>query len=265
MSAKFSRPELEALRSKLALAERSFAHGAPAFFLGAEAVDGVVRAGLARGALHEVYPRRVADAPPASAFALALAIKAAGLNGKQKPILWVRQDFIDTEMGALNGAGLMEFGLDPSRLILVRARDVSDVLRAGEDAARCSSLGAVIMEPWGDSKSIDLTATRRLGLAAGDSGVTVMLARPGARPVPSTADTRWSVAGAASQSPGADAPGRPAFNLSLLRHRGGSSERTWTVEWDRDAHAFADAPLSVGLVPPVADRPVAAGQRSRAG
>lgn len=264
-----SRGELDALRSRMALAERQFSHNSPAFFLGG-ATDETLRAGLARGALHEIYPRRAGDAPAASGFALSLAIRAAAAfgrtgKGEDKPILWIRQDFLDGEFGALNGAGLRQFGIDPARLILVRVRDIPGALRAVEEAAHCPSLGAAIIETWGESKALDLTASRRLGLAAGDSGVTLAMVRPGAQPQPSAAATRWSVAAAPSVSPGAGAPGKPSFDLSLLRHRGGASERTWRVEWDRDRHLFADAPLSRSLVPASAGEPLAQGERLRTG
>jgi protein ImuA len=36
----------------------------------------------------------------------------------------------------------------------------------------------------------------------------------------------------------ADAPGKPAFDIELLRRRGGQAGLRWRVEWDRDAYIF---------------------------
>ncbi len=56
------------------------------------------------------------------------------------------------------------------------------ILRAGAEAARCPAVGAVLMEPWGEARPLDLTASRRLTLAADQSGVTVFLLRARPRP-----------------------------------------------------------------------------------
>ena len=66
------------------------------------------------------------------------------------------------------------------------------MLRAGEEAARCPPLGAVIIEPWGAPKALDLVASRRLALAAALSSLGAGAAsaatpaasptQPGARP-----------------------------------------------------------------------------------
>ena len=122
-----------------ALAQASFG----AATIAAADVGGIVRAGL-----HEVYAPETAQIGAATGFVAALALRAAG----ERPILWVRQDFLDTETGALNASGLAGLGIDPARFILVRARDAEGVLRAGEQAARCAALGAVVIQPWGEPK-----------------------------------------------------------------------------------------------------------------
>ena len=67
--------------------------------------------------------------------------------------------------------------------------------------------------------------------------MTLML-RAGASPAPSAAQTRWQVRALPSRALAANAPGRPAFAVTLLRHRGGVVEREWRVEWDRDRKSF---------------------------
>ena len=201
-----------------------------------------------------------------------------------RQILWVRQDVLDAETGRLHPPGLAELGLDPARILLVRARDAQDVLRAGAEAARCSALGAVLIEPWGEPRLFDLTASRRLALAAEASGVTTVLLRASARQDASAARTRWLVRALPSRALEANAPGDPAFSLRLLRDRGGLGEREWRVEWNRDRQSFHEraafqerpafheragsqgraqdaAPLSRPLVPFPADGPAAEGAR----
>ena len=223
------------------------------FAVGAATLDGAFGGGLEQGALHEAFADTVGDLSAASGFAVGLAMRAAG----ERPIVWVRHDYAEVEGGGLYGPGLMEFGLDPGRLILVRAGGPADVLRAGAEAAVCKPVGAVVIEVWGASQALDLTATRRLSLAAAASGVTLLMVRVGAvAPGPSAAITRWSVAAAHSAALEGNAAGGPTFAVTLQRHRGGIPERRWIVEWDRDQGAFKDAAaVSGGVVSAAAGRP----------
>jgi protein ImuA len=239
-------PALSDLRRSLAEAAlRSGPAAAGKVSLGATEIDAALSGGLERAALHEVYAAGTADLAAATGFALGLALRAAqGEAGDDaaRPILWVRQDFVDAETGRLHAPGLNELGLDPGRLLLVRARDALGVLRAGAEGARCPALGAVLIEPWGEPRAFDLTASRRLALAAEGSGVATLLLRVAAAEAPSAARTRWQVVPLASRALEANAPGAPAFGLRLLRHRGGvrgaAAEREWRVEWNRDRCAF---------------------------
>lgn len=208
--------------------------------LGAAEIDATLSGGLERAALHEVYAAGAADLAAATGFALGLALRAAQGEAArgERSILWVRQDFVDAETGRLHAPGLNELGLDPARLLLVRARDAEGVLRAGAEGARCPALGAVLIEPWGEPRAFDLTASRRLALAAEGSGVMALLLRVAAAEAPSAARTRWQVRPLVSRALEANAPGNPAFGLRLLRHRGGVAECEWRVEWNRDRCTF---------------------------
>lgn len=219
---------------------------------------------MARGVLHEVFAPGSADAAAAAGFALGLAMRAA----QGRPILWARQDFLDGEAGWLSGTGLSAFGLDPGALVTVRARDATSVLRALAEGGRCPALGAAIGETWGDPPVIDLTATRRLSLAARGSGVTLILLRLGASPASSAAETRWEARAAPSLPLEANAPGPPAFAATLLRHRAGTPGRTWILEWDRDRRTFREIASQRSLAAAPLPRPVAAlpaGRPDRAG
>ncbi len=224
------------------------------FQLGLPAIDAFLGGGLARGAVHEVYAGRAQDAAAASGFGLGLGIRAAG----GRPLVWSRQDFVDVETGGLYGDGLAAFGLNPERLLVVRARDPTGALRAAAEALRCSAIGTTLVEIWGEPKVLDSKASRRLALAAGASGATLVMIRLGAAPAPSAATSRWSVSTSASTPLEANAPGSPAFDVALLRHRAGFGPRAWRLEWNRERASFEFPPLSRSVVSPPADRPAAA-------
>ncbi|WP_428032643.1 ImuA family protein [Ancylobacter sp.] len=256
--------DVAALRQMLSGLEAERLPGVESSFsLGADGPEaGGVR--LARGALHEVQAAQSADMPAATGFALALALRAlrtAGA-GEGRPLLWVRQDLADAEFGRLDAPGVAQLGLDPVHLLLVRARDGAEVLRAAGDAARCAGLGALLIETWGTPKALDLTTTRRLALRAASSGVTSFLLHAASQPAPTAVATRWRVAPAASAPLAGDAPGAPAFHATLLRHRGGEGcvrpveGGDWKLEWDHEACSFRDlASLPRAVVPVPAGRP----------
>ena len=220
--------------------ERPVVTDSPVTF-GMEAIDGRI-GGLARRALHEVFAGSVEDGSAAAAFALMLALRACPAG---RPVIWVREGRCGRLGGHLHAPGLAELGLDPGDLVLVDAPDVRAVLRAGADIVKCGQVGAVVIEPWGKAPLLDLTASRRLSMAAAVSGVMALALRVDADPMPSAAQTRWRVATAPSSPLAAEAPGHPAFDIALLRHRGGIAGFEARVEWNRDTRSFA--PLSGGL------------------
>ena len=169
-----------------------------------EALEG---SGSRSGALHEV----IADTPgAATGFCLALAARLARAGGA---VLWCEHPALDS--GRLYPPGLLAYGLDPGRLIVVRARKDTDALWAMEEALRCRGLAAVV----GELRTVSLAASRRLQLAAEAGGVTALVLRArDARPAPSAALTRWRVS---------------ATHAELVRCRGQAGQE-WVKEW-RDA------------------------------
>jgi protein ImuA len=167
--------------------------------------------------------------------------------------------------GLLYGPGLAGLGLDPARLVEIVAPDEAGLLRAAGDAVRCPDVMAVLIEPWKAARGFDLTVSRRLAVAAGKSGVTVLMLRAEAAPAPSAAYSRWRVRSLASAALDADAPGHPAVEIELLRHRGGLAGLRACLEWNRDEHVFREAALSgAGLSLP-AGRPAGAGDQDGQG
>ena len=223
---------------------RRLAAGAGATQADPRPADAWLANGLARAQLHEIYAAEGEDGPAALGFAVTVVLAARAL-----PVLWVRTEADERQAGRLHAGGLTELGLPPGALLLALVADEAALLRTGADAARCPGLGTLILESRGRAPGFDLTATRRLMLSAEASGVTVLSVRIGAEPAPSAAATRWGVAAAPSTPLEADAPGGPAFNIELLRRRGGPAGARWRVEWNRDATSFRQTPLAGAGLP----------------
>ena len=201
--------------------------------LGHAEADATLQGGLAVAAVHEVF----AEAGRQSAAATGFIAGLAGRVAARRPLVWVRQDFTEVESGAVSMSGLAEFGLDPRLLVTVRATDVEAALRTAADALVCETLGAVVLEVWGEARQLDLVASRKLTLAAQASGVTGLLLRVAAEPQPSTAETRWIVR-AAHSPPSLSAWGAPVFDAQLVRNRHGPVGR-WIMEWKCDECLFS--------------------------
>ncbi|MCJ2185624.1 hypothetical protein MTR66_02220 [Novosphingobium sp. 2638] len=186
---------------------------------------------------------------------------AALARDSDRPVLLARCPRRSPLPLRIYGEGLAGLGIDPARLLIVEAKDEPALLQAGLDAARCAGLAAVVLETWGNLPRYDLTASRRLVLAAEKSGVAVMVLRGKAAARSSAAHSRWIVRPAASVPWLAGAPGLPACEVELERRRGGPSGMRWRLEWDANKGGFHAgridaAPLSGAVVPVV---PVRAG------
>ncbi|MGH6786304.1 MAG: ImuA family protein, partial [Novosphingobium sp.] len=153
------------------------------------------------GHLHEIHAQ-----PDDRAAALAFALGRGG-TGKALLVRLARRG----RRTVPSGEGLVLLGIDPARLVLVEAGDERDLLRAGLEAARCPGIGLVLLETRGRCPGYDLTASRRLALAARRSRTSVVVLRHEAEPRPSVAQTRWAVAAAPSRALDGGAPGWPAL------------------------------------------------------
>jgi protein ImuA len=209
---------LSALRARIARLERAGAAGAlsarreDAIPLSRAIDAGLPWGGLPRAALHEV----LAAEPGAAAGFAALVLARAGGT-----VLWIAPD------PDAWPPGLARFGLSPAQLVLVRAARAQDALWAMEETLRCPAVGAALLV----AGAIDLTAARRLQLAAEAGGVLGLLLRPDEdNAAPTAALTRWRIGAAPSDSASPHAIGDPAWNLELLRCRGGHPA-TWRATW----------------------------------
>lgn len=245
-------PTLHHLRQTLAAMDPSLAAGfgseERSIGLGAS-IDAVLGGGLACGALHELAPVAPIHLAAASGFGLATAARAGGRGGQT---LWVTTDFAAGEGGAPYGPGLDLFGLSVERLLMLRVPRPVDVLWAMEEALRCRALTSVIAELTGDGAEADLTATRRLALAAREACGLGLLIRHRSTAMPSATATRWQIAAAASEPDTYGGLGRTRFDLTLCKNRRGPSGR-WIVTWDHHDRVF-HAAVPVGVAAAAFDR-----------
>jgi protein ImuA len=225
--------------------------------LGHKAADACLRGGLQRGTLNEVFAASGHESA-CTGFAAGLAALVAA----KKSILWIRQDFSALEFGELSASGFLEFGLDPSRFLLLCVAQAEDAVRAASDALSCAALGAVVIEIPGEPKILDLVASRRLTLACTQKTVTAFLLRFGGKPQASTAETRWLVRSAPSPAKNEASKnedwGHPVFETDLVRNRHGRTGH-WVMEWNCDDGVFREhAPGRFAVVSASSDRPAAA-------
>jgi len=237
------------LRARIRRIEGGGAAGGAAVPLGVAAIDAhLPGGGLVRAALHEVAAEQPGDAGAAAAFCAALLGRL--LPGCDGPVLWCLRRGA-TDAGEIYPPGLARFGLDPARLVAVCARHDRDVLWVLEEGLASRAAAAVL----GEIASFDLTASRRLQLAAESRDATAILLRPPARAAGgSAAATRWRIAAAPSRPQGLAAalgePGAPCWRARLMRCRG-AAPALWTLEW-------RDETGDLALAAPLRDRPARA-------
>lgn len=199
--------------------------------------------GLARGHLHEVI-----EGGAASEYASLATLFAAGLVARLSgPVLWCLRG------RDLFAPALARVGLHPDRVIYCETWKDRDVLPAMEEGLRCAGLAGVI----GEVGNLSLTASRRLHLVAGETGVTALVLRRWRNSSekefasePTAAATRWRVSPSAPAQGPFDHLQRQRWYVELLRVKGGEPH-SWIVE-------ACDAQGRLALPAALADRPAAA-------
>ncbi len=196
-------------------------------------IDRCLGGGLALGQLHEIGAAGIdaeTGALPA-AFVTALLARIE----PDKPVFWV------APAEDLHPPGLLSYGLDPNRLMLVRpGKDVA-TLAAMEVALREGATAAVV----GEVGQFGRTASRRLQLACLRYGSTGFVLRrwPHGRKTldreTSVAVTRWHLTPMPSMRDGKD-PGLPRWHVALTHARGGRPG-----EWIMEASDDSTHPLRV--------------------
>jgi protein ImuA len=187
--------------------------------------------GLLPAVLHEVAAARESEMAAATGFMLPLVAWAAG----RRAVAWIADDRTIAENGTFYGPGFDFFGLGPEQLTCIAVPHERDVFWAMEEALRCRALGAVIGELRG-ARRTDLTASRRLSLAAGHGNATAFLLRASPTAQPLAAVTRW-VIGTAPSAPRPHELGPPRFAARLTRNRRGNIG-SWLLEWNSVCQRF---------------------------
>jgi protein ImuA len=217
----------------------SVTSGKRVFSFGLPLLDGhLPRGGLASGVLHEITCADDDDMPAALGFVAALL----NLMPRAGPVLFVVSPRSLANVGRPHGHGLKDLGLDPARLILVEPENEAQTLWALQEALH-SAVPTVVVGAIG--KKLDLKMSRRLHLAAGNSGLPLILLLPAGVTGSSAAATRWRI--------GAAKAARDRFGLvacwrwraRLERCRNGRPGE-WLLEFDHGAHRFS-------LAAPMAD------------
>ena len=235
------------LREKVRRLERAHSlqrAGKTAVSTGLPALDALLpEGGLLTGALHEIEagPAPSGRVAAHDGAALGFAAHLLGRFGTLRPgtILWCRRP------GAADAppyAPALAAWFDPARLLMVTVRRDEDLFWAMEEGLR-SGLAAVL----GETRATDLTAGRRLSLAAEKSGVPALLLRSQPAPPQSVCTTRWRVASARSHStPGLNDVGATRWRTELRRNRFGvpsvAETPTWLLEWNDETHCLSVVP-----------------------
>ena len=211
------------------------AHDLNKVALGHAAADAVLRGGLAAAAVHEVFAEG-----HQSAAATGFIAGLAGRVSPRRPLVWVRQDFSEIELGALSMSGLCELGLDPRLLVTVRAPTPTP--RCGPPPTRWPAMRSApsCWRSGGRPASSISSPAANLHWPRRPPASPHLLLRMAAEPRPSTAETRWIVR-AAHSPPSApwSAWGAPVFDAQLVRNRHGPVGR-WIMEWNCDECLFSE-------------------------
>jgi len=189
-------------------------------------------------------------------MALALALDRVAV---ERPWLWV-QDKTAQRLGGVPYRPGLPAGLR-DRLVHVAADKPEDALFALEEGLRCRELAFVIGEIAGNPKTLGMTASRRLSLAAEKHGTPLWLVRLDARRDLGSARLRWEVASAPSPHPqwNDHAPGVASWTAELFRSHTYQPGR-WILRDDARLAAEPDTPPHHGdLVPAAGARSLAAG------
>jgi protein ImuA len=196
-------------------------------------VDDCLGGGLALGQLHEIgaagLDTETAALPAGFIAALLARIMPA------RPVFWIAPE------SDLHPPGLLPYGLDPNRLVLVRSAKDVETLAAMEMTLREGAAAAVV----GEVGQFDRTASRRLQLACLDRGSTGFVLRrwlhghKTADRETSVAVTRWHLTPMPSAKDDR-APGLPRWHVALTHARGGRPG-----EWIMEALDDATHPLRV--------------------
>lgn len=215
--------DLDTLRDRIARIDQSARQRSAVLPFGIARLDDALPGrGLSLGSIHEV-----AGGGTGAVDGAVAALFAAGIVARlQGPVLWcvTRAD--------LFAPALSQAGLDPDRVIYVEAGDEKTLMACVEEGLRHPGLAGVV----GEVARLSMTASRRLQLAAEQSGVLGLIVRRWRRAAeaadfgqPTAASTRWRVTPLPSAPLPVPGIGRARWFVELIRCRAGDCAE-FTVE-----------------------------------
>ncbi len=234
-------------------------------------LDWGLPARLAWGALNQVV---AAYAAQPAAFGFLLALTALSQQVRTGPAVLVASRRVLAEHGAPYGHGLAQLGLAVDRLILVETQSDKEALWALEETLRSEAQPAMVAGALAGGP--DLTASRRLNLAAARHRTPLVLLNGAKAAGTSAAVTRWRIAAAPASRDRYGALAGLRWRIVLERCRLGSRQMghhaghqgsspashlmdrpgTWLIEWNHVTLRFR-------VVEELADRPSAQGASSQ--
>jgi protein ImuA len=207
------------LRRQVAVLEDGKKERSVPLTFGVAGIDAAIDGGLAAGRMHEV------NGLAAWSLAIMLAGRADG------PVLWCARAGVNRLDHQLYPPGCVALGLQPQNLLMVACRTPMDALWAGEETLRSGAVRMVVMESAG---AIDLTAARRLQLAAEAGNTLGLMVGMEDKPTFPAAASRWQ-ANLAQADPAQIRPAGLRISLQLTRNRAGAAGGQWMVEWNETA------------------------------
>lgn len=251
-----ARPELEALRARIAAIEKRPPLAAP----GPAGIDPGEAEGLETllapppGLLHEIYADELRQSGVALGFTLGIARRLLG--GGRRALIYLQLAGEAQELGLPYGLGLARFGIMPDTLVLVRPQTPVELLWALEEAIACRAVAGVIADVAAQPRALDFTASRRLSLRTAASGTSAFLIRYGTGREASAAKLRWHVRPSLSAADRWDpaAPGLPRLEVEIEKRRLGSAQqraeqRKLIVDWTENGFVAAEPPRRLGARP----------------
>ena len=186
------------------------------------------------GLLQEIFTDERRNAGAVLGFAMAQA--KALMGGQRLALIYLQLADEGQKLGLPYGPGLLSFGLDPDRLVLVRVSSVAELLWAAEEALACRAVAGVIADIGSHSKLLDFTASRRLSMRSAATGGSIFMLRYGLERQTSAAHLRWRLSPVFSASPPYDskAPGPPRWQAELERGTLIKHQTTWLLGWTDD-------------------------------
>lgn len=192
---------------------------------------------LPGGLVQEVFADDLRTGGASLGFALA---QARQLISPRRPAIFYLSLAGDAQkQGLPYGPGLSWAGIDPARLVLVQAGNMTELLWAAEEVIACRAVAALVAEVRGEPKLLNFTASRRLSLRAASSKVSLFLLRYGSGRASSAGHLRWHLGPERSGRLAYDerAPGAARWIVQLEKGRIAGNRTQWVLEWTKNGFA----------------------------